>query len=290
MASTNGTPAAASGEMTLGGDLVVRRLGYGAMRITGEGIWGDPPEPEAAKDLLRRAVELGVNLIDTADSYGPDVSERLIGEALHPYPEDVVVATKGGLVRGGPHQWSADCRPEHLREALEGSLARLKVDRIDVYQLHTVDRKVPYEDSIGALSDLQREGKIRHIGVSNVNTEQLARAREIVDVVSVQNRYSLDDRGHEEVLEACERDDLAFIPYFPLAAGSLAQPGGRLDRIAEARGAAHGQVALAWLLRRSKSMLPIPGTSSREHLEENVAAGSLELSDEEYESLAQGAS
>ncbi len=288
-ASGNGLPAAASGEIVLGGDLTVRRMGLGAMRITGEGIWGDPPDPEGAKDLLRRALELGVNLIDTADSYGPDVSEQLIGEALHPYPDGLVVATKGGLTRGGPGEWSADCRPEHLREALEGSLRRLRLDCVDVYQLHTVDPEVPYEESVGALAAMQTEGKIRHVGVSNVSVDQLARARGVVDVVSVQNRYSLEDRGHEEVLEVCEREGIAFIPYFPLAAGWLAQPGGRLDRIAEAHRAAHGQVALAWLLRRSASMLPIPGTSSAEHLEENVAAASLELSDEEYGSLAEAA-
>jgi aryl-alcohol dehydrogenase-like predicted oxidoreductase len=278
-------PAAAAGEITLGGDLTVRRMGFGAMRLTGGGIWGEPADLEAAKGVLRRAVELGVNLIDTADSYGPEVSERLIGEVLAPYPDDLVVATKGGLTRSGPRRWHADCRPEHLKQACEGSLRRLRLDRIDVYQLHTVDRQVPLAESVGALAELREEGKIRHVGLSNVNVDQLAEARSIVPVVSVQNRYSLSDRKHEPVLEACERDGLAFLPWFPLAAGDAARAGGALERVAAAGDASPAQLALAWLLSRSPVMAPIPGTSSVEHLEENVAAAALELEDSELEAL-----
>ena len=274
-----------TGTLTLGGDLTVRRLGFGAMRITGEGVWGPPPDREGAIAVLRRAVELGVNLIDTADSYGPEVSEQLIAEALSPYPEDLVVATKGGLVRDGPGQWRADCQPEHLREACEGSLRRLEVDCIDLYQLHTVDRNVPYEESVGALSDLQGEGKIRHIGVANVDIEHLDVAQEMVEVVSVQNRFNLTDRASEEVLDACERRGIGFIPWFPLATGSLARPGSPLDAIASRVGAAPAQVALAWLLARAEVMLPIPGTASVEHLEENVAGAAVELSDENMATL-----
>lgn len=276
-------PAAAAGEVEVG-DLTVRRIGFGAMRITGSGVWGEPEDPARARAVLRRAVELGVNFIDTADSYGPEVSERLIKEALHPYPEELVIATKGGLLRDGPGQWRPNGRPEHLKAACEGSLRRLGLERIDLYQLHTPDRNVPLEDSVGALADLQAEGKIRHIGLSNVNTEELARARELVTVVSVQNRYSLSDRHHEQVLEACERDGLAFIPWFPLAMGELTREGGPLDEIARSHGATAAQVALAWLLQRSPVMLPIPGTSSIEHLEENVTY--LRLTDQELESLS----
>jgi pyridoxine 4-dehydrogenase len=278
-------PVAVEETLTLGGDLEVRRLGFGAMRITGDGIWGPPDNPEDARRLLRRAVELGVNLIDTADSYGPEVSERLIAEALHPYPEGLVIATKGGLRRTGPGQWPRDARPERLKECCEGSLRRLRLERIDVYQLHAPDPKVPLEDSLGALRELQEEGKIRHVGVSNVSVDELARARGVVDVVSVQNRYNLADRHSEEVLEECEREGLAFIPWFPLATGDLAQSGGPLDQIASAHGASPGQVALAWLLGRSPAMLPIPGTSSVEHLEENMAAGGLRLGEGEMERL-----
>jgi aryl-alcohol dehydrogenase-like predicted oxidoreductase len=278
------TRAEAAGQITVG-DLEVNRLGYGAMRITGEGVWGPPADEDTARAVVRRAVELGVNFIDTADSYGPEVSERLIAEALHPYPEDLVIATKGGFLRDGPGQWRADGRPEHLREALEGSLRRLRLDRIDLYQFHTVDSSVPLEDSLGAIAEFQAEGKVRHIGVSNVNAEQLAAAREVVDVVSVQDRYSLTDRANEAVLEVCERDGLPFIPWFPLAAGPLTEPGGKLDAIAEAHGATQAQVAIAWLLQRSEVMLPIPGTSSVEHLEENVAAAGLRLSDDELAEL-----
>jgi pyridoxine 4-dehydrogenase len=273
-----------AGMFTLG-DLEVCRLGFGAMRITGPGIWGPPEDPEAAKRLLRRVVELDINLIDTADAYGPEVSEELIAAALHPYPEGLVIATKGGLVRSGPGDWRRDGRPEHLREACEGSLRRLRVDRIDVYQLHAVDPNVPLEESVAALAELKEQGKIRHVGLSNVSVDELRRAREIVDVVSVQNRFNLIDRASEDVLEACERDGLGFIPWFPLATGDLAEPGGPLDEIASAHDATPGQVAIAWLLRRSPVMLPIPGTASIEHLEENVAAASLELTDADMAEL-----
>jgi pyridoxine 4-dehydrogenase len=270
---------------TIGGDLEVRRLGFGAMRITGDGIWGPPPDPEAAKRLLRRVVELGINLIDTADAYGPEVSERLIAEALHPYPEGLVIATKGGLRRTGPGEWPRDARPERLKECCEGSLRRLRLDRIDLYQLHAPDPKVPLEESVGALKELQEQGKIRHVGVSNVSIEELERARRVVEVVSVQNRYNLEDRSSEDVLEACERDGVGFIPWFPLAIGRLAEPGGPLDEVARAHEATPGQVALAWLLQRSPVMVPIPGTSSIEHLEENVQATRLRLGDEEMRRL-----
>jgi pyridoxine 4-dehydrogenase len=270
----------------IGGDLEVRRLGFGAMRITGDGIWGPPDDLEAARELLRRVVDVGVNLIDTADSYGPEVSENLIAEALHPYPEGLVIATKGGMLRSGPGEWPRDARPEHLKEACEGSLRRLKLERIDLYQLHSPDSKVPYEDSVGALKDLQDEGKIRHIGISNVSVEQLGQARELVDVVTVQNRYNIGDRSSEDVLEACEEAGIGFIPWYPLATGSLAEPGGALDEVAHAHDATPGQVALAWLLARSKVMLPIPGTSSIEHLEENMAAEALTLTDEERGAIA----
>ena len=277
--------AAAAGTFDIGGDLRVNRLGFGAMRITGKGIWGEPENPEEARAVLKRAVELGINLIDTADSYGPHVSERLIGETLHPYPEDLVIATKGGLLRDGPGQWRRDARPEHLREACEGSLKRLKLDRIDLYQLHRIDPRVPAEEPLGALAELREEGKIRHIGLSEVSVEQIQRAQQIVPIVSVQNRYNLTDRDSEDVLGFCEREGIGFIPWFPLATGDLARPGGPLDEIATRYGASPGQVALAWLLWRSPVMLPIPGTSSVEHLVENVAAASLELDEEEFAEL-----
>jgi pyridoxine 4-dehydrogenase len=275
--------------LTLGGDLEVHRLGFGAMRITGDGIWGPPADRDVALAVLRRAVELGVDLIDTADSYGPHVSEQLIAEALHPYPEGLVIATKGGLERGGPGDWSRNGRPEHLREACERSLRDLQVDRIDLYQLHAVDPDVPYAESVGALTELQDEGKIRHVGVSNVSAEQLEEARSIVDVVSVQNRFNLGDRSSADVLAVCERDGLGFFPWFPLAAGNLARPGGVLAEIAEAHDATPGQVALAWLLARSPVMLPIPGTGSTAHLEENLGAADLSLTDDELERLEQAA-
>jgi aryl-alcohol dehydrogenase-like predicted oxidoreductase len=274
---------------TIGGDLEVHRLGFGAMRITGKGIWGPPDDPEECKRVLRRVVELGVNLIDTADSYGPEVSENLIAEALHPYPDGLVIATKGGLRRTGPGQWPRDARPERLKECCEGSLRRLRVDRIDLYQLHSPDPRVPLEESIGALAELQREGMIRHIGVSNVSVGELERARELVDVVTVQNRYSLVERDQEDVLDACEQLDIGFIPWFPLATGDLARPGGPLDELARAHDASPGQLALAWLLARSRVMLPIPGTASVQHLEENVAAAELSLEPSELQRLAKAA-
>jgi pyridoxine 4-dehydrogenase len=274
---------------TIGGDLEVRRLGFGAMRITGDGIWGPPDDPDEAKRVLRRVVELGVNLIDTADSYGPDVSEELIAEALHPYPEGLVIATKGGMRRTGPSQWPRDAHPDRLKECCEGSLRRLKVERIDLYQLHSPDPRVPLEDSLGALKELQDEGKIRHIGVSNVSVGELERSRAVVDVVTVQNRYNLVDRGTESTLEVCEAAGIGFIPWYPLATGDLARPGGPLDELAEAHDATPGQLAIAWLLARSPVMLPIPGTGSVEHLEENVAAGELRLEPQELEQLASAA-
>jgi pyridoxine 4-dehydrogenase len=267
------------------GDRRVRRLGFGAMRITGPGIWGPPADHDEAIDVLRRAVELGVNLIDTADSYGPEVSEELIAEALYPYPEHLLIATKGGLIRTGPGKWPRDGRPEHLREACEGSLRRLKLDTIELYQHHSPDKKVPYERSIAALKELQDEGKIRHIGVSNVSVDQLETAREIVEVVSVQNRFNLTDRSSQDVLLRCEELGIAFFPWAPIDAGRLAEPGGPVDRIASAHDAAPGQVALAWLLARSAVIAPIPGTSSVEHLEENLAAAELQLTDDELAEL-----
>jgi pyridoxine 4-dehydrogenase len=255
------------------------------MRITGDGIWGPPDDPEEAKRVLRRVVELGIDLIDTADSYGPEVSEKLIAEALHPYPDGLVIATKGGLRRTGPGQWPRDARPERLKECCEASLRRLKLERIDLYQLHAPDPAVPYEDSIGALRELQDGGKVRHIGISNVSLDQLEQARGIVDVVTVQNHYNLTDRDSEDVLEACESAGIGFIPWFPLATGRLAEPGGPLERIARERAATPAQVALAWLLARSPVMLPIPGTSSVEHLEENVAAAQIQLSGEEVDEI-----
>src|SRR5256714_13456555 len=255
------------------------------MRLTGSGVWGEPEDPDECRRVLRRAVELGVNLIDTADSYGPEVSEELVPEAWHPYPDGLVIATKGGLTRTGRGQWPRDGRPKHLREACEGSLKRLRVDRIDLYQLHAPDEKVPYEDSVGTLKELQDEGKIRFVGVSNVNTDQLETARAIVSVETVQNRFNLADRGAEDVLERCKELGLGFVPWFPLSAGSLAEPGGPLAEIAAAHEATPAQIAIAWLLARSEMMLPIPGTSTVEHLEENVAAAGIELSDEEIEGL-----
>jgi aryl-alcohol dehydrogenase-like predicted oxidoreductase len=274
--------------LTIGGDLDVYRFGFGAMRITGDGIWGEPPDEGAARDLLRRVVQTDVNLIDTADSYGPEVSERLIAEALHPYPENLVIATKGGLERPGPNRWTANARPEHLKRCCEGSLRRLKLERIDLYQLHRVDPNVPIEDSVGALAELQEDGKIRHIGLSNVNGEQLERAQQIVPIVSVQNRYNVADRESEDVLQACEDSGLAFFPWAPLGSrgsNNLAQAGGLLDDAARAHGASPGQVALAWLLHRSPVVLPIPGTSSIAHFEENLEAVGLELDQDELDAL-----
>jgi aryl-alcohol dehydrogenase-like predicted oxidoreductase len=277
--------AKASGTFDIGGDLTVSRLGFGAMRLTGDGVWGEPPDPEECRRVLRRAVELDVNLIDTADAYGPEVSERLIAEALHPYPDDLVIATKGGLTRTRPNQWHPNGRPQHLREACEGSLARLRLERIPLYQLHRVDPEVPLEESLGALIELRAEGKIAHIGLSNVSVDQLRRARELTPIVSVQNRYNLIERTDENVLEECERDGIAFIPWFPLATGKLATGGGPLAEIAEGHDATAAQIALAWLLHRSRVMLPIPGTARVEHLEENVGAARIELSPDEVQEL-----
>jgi aryl-alcohol dehydrogenase-like predicted oxidoreductase len=271
------------------GDRTVRRLGFGAMRITGPGIWGPPADQDGAIAVLRRAVELGVNLIDTADSYGPEVSEELIAEALYPYPEDLLIATKGGLLRTGPGRWPADGRPEHLREACEGSLRRLRVEAIDLYQHHRPDPRVPYEESIGALKQLQDAGKIRHIGVSNVSVEQLETARRIVEIVSVQNRFNLTDRHSQDVLERCEELGIAFFPWAPIAAGGLAEADGPVDRIAAEHDASPGQVVLAWLLGRSRVIVPIPGTSAVEHLEENLAAASVQLSENEVAELESAA-
>lgn len=281
--------ASASGTFTLGGDLKIHRLGFGAMRITGEGIWGEPKSRESARAVLRRAVELGVNFIDTADSYGPSVSEEIITEALYPYPKGLVIATKGGLTRQGPDQWLPVGRPEYLRQQVEMSLRRLKLDCIDLYQLHRIDPKVPVEESLGALKDFQTAGKIRHIGLSEVSAEEIERARRTADIVSVQNRYNIADREHEGALTHCEKSGIGFIPWFPVAAGKLAQPGGPLDEAARRHGATLAQLSIAWLLHRSPVMLPIPGTSSVEHLEENVASAGLQLSADEWKSLEEAA-
>ena len=281
-------PAAAAGTIKLGGDLEVNRLGFGAMRITGEGIWGDPPDLDQARRVLRRAFELGVNFIDTADAYGPEVSERLIAEALHPYPKGLVIATKGGIVRPSRERWERDGRPEHLRDACEASLKRLRVERIDVYQLHAIDPKVPLEDSVGELARLQKEGKIRHIGVSNFDAGQLERAQAIVKVVSVQNRYNVADRSSEAVLAACERSGIAFIPWSPLSQSprdSNAASRDALARWAAGKGISLPQAAIAWLLARSPAMLPIPGTSRVAHLEENVAAAAIPLTAAEMKQI-----
>ena len=286
----------AAGTFTIGGDLVVNRMGFGAMRITGPGIWGEPKDPAEARQVLHRALDLGVNFIDTADAYGPDVSERIIAQTLAPYPSGLVIATKGGLLRPESSQWVPDGRPQHLREACEGSLKRLKLARIDLYQLHHPDPKVPLEDSIGELARLRQEGKIRHIGVSNFSTDELARARRIVPIVSVQNRYNLADRGSEDVLAVCTREKLAFIPWAPLASGSAAKlegaapaneraAGKSLEQVAATHGATVMQVAIAWLLARSPVMLPIPGTSSVAHLEEDLAAAKLQLTASELKLL-----
>lgn len=278
-------PVARSGSFTLGSDLVVYRLGFGAMQLPGPGVWGPPRDHAEALRVLRRVVDLGINFIDTADSYGPYVSEELIAEALHPYPSHLVIATKGGLVRPGPGLWQSNGRPEHLRQACEGSLKRLKLECIDLYQLHRIDPEVPVEDQIGTLLDLQRAGKIRYIGLSEVSIPDIVRVREMTDIVSVQNRYNLVDRRSEEVLDYCEREGIGFIPWRPLAIGNLADEGGLLVQVAKRLNATPVQVALAWLLKRSPVMLPIPGTSRVGHLEENVEAAGLELTEEEYEGL-----
>src|SRR5215470_4467847 len=282
---TDSDGAAAAGTIEIGGDLVVNRLGFGAMRITGNGIWGEPPDADQARATLRRAMELGVNFIDTADSYGPEVSERLIAEALYPYPEDLVIATKGGLVRPGPGRWDPDGRPEHLREACEGSLRRLRLEQIPLYQFHRPDPRVPFGESIGALIELQREGKVRHIGLSNVTVEQLREAQRIAPIVSVQNRYNHADRGSDPVLDACEQEQLAFLPWAPIQDHESNRA---VQDVARSHDASIHQVVLAWLLARSPVMVPIPGTGSVAHLEENIASAGLELSDDEVRRLTGG--
>jgi pyridoxine 4-dehydrogenase len=271
--------------LSLGGELEVFRLGFGAMRITGPGIWGEPPDPAGSRALLRHVVERDVNLLDTADSYGPEVSERLIAEALRPYPDDLVIATKGGFERPGPRQWVPNGRPDRLRRCCEASLMRLKLERIDLYQLHTVDPKVPIEDSVAALAELQEEGKIRHLGLSNVSVEQIERAQQIAPVVSVQNHYNVADRASEDVLRFCEEAQIAFIAYAPLATGELAESGTALAEISDRHGATPAQVALAWLLQHSPVTLPIPGTNRVAHFDEDREAAELELEDDELEAL-----
>jgi pyridoxine 4-dehydrogenase len=284
------TPNAANaGTVSLAGELTVNRLGFGAMRITGDGIWGDPKDPAECKRVLRRLLDLNVNFIDTADAYGPEVSENLIAEALHPYPKGLVIATKGGLTRQGPNQWIPVARAEYLRQCVEMSLRRLKVERIELYQLHRFDPKVPVEESLGELKKMQEEGKIRHIGLSETTVADIQRAQKIVTVASVQNKYNITDRVYEDVVDYCAKNKIAFIPWFPLAAGELTKPGGVLDKIAQAHKATTSQVAIAWLLRRSPVMLPIPGTSKVKHLEENVATAELKLSESEWNSLEEAA-
>ena len=288
--ASGSAPAAASGTLVIGKDLTVNRMGFGAMRITGSDIWGEPKDPAEARQVLHKALDLGVNFIDTADAYGPDVSERLIAEALHPYPKGLVIATKGGMVRPSASEWVADGRPAHLREACEASLKRLKLERIDLYQFHRIDPQVPLEDSIGELARLKQEGKIRHVGVSNFNVEELSRARAIVAIVSVQNRYNVADRTSENVLALCEHEGIVVIPWAPIARGSAerleaARAGAALEALAKARGVSVLQLAIAWLLARSPAMLPIPGTSSVEHLEANVAAARIKLSPADMSSI-----
>ena len=280
--------AAGAGMFEIGGDLTVNRLGFGAMRLTGSRVWdvsAEPEDREGAKSVLRRALELGVNFIDTADFYGPEANENLIREALHPYPEDILVATKGGLVLHGPGNWGSDGRPEHLRDACEASIKRLGVEQIGLYQFHSPDPEVPYEESIGVLAELRTEGKIRNIGISNITLAQLETAQSIVPIASVQNRYSIAHRDDDDLVDACERDGIAFLPYHPLATGDLAKPGGPLGEIAARHDALAGQVALAWLLHRSPVIVPIPGTSSVDHLEENVAAASISLGETDMQIL-----
>ena len=285
MTTRKAVNAESSGTFKLGGDLPVHRLGYGAMRITGKGIWGEPKEPETAKKVLQRAVELGVNFIDTADSYGPEVSERLIGEALAPYPKGVIIATKAGLTRQGPDKWLPVARPEYLNQQVEMSLRRLKTERLDLWQLHRIDPKTPLEDSLGVIKRLQEQGKIRHVGLSEVKVPEIDQARKILDIVSVQNLYNLSDRQHEDVVDYCEKHKLAFIPWFPVAAGKLARPGGKLDQAAKRHDVTVSQLSIAWLLFRSPVILPIPGTSSIEHLEENIASANVKLTEAEWKEI-----
>ncbi|MGH3049909.1 MAG: aldo/keto reductase [Gaiellaceae bacterium] len=289
MSASADISARAAGSFAVGGDLSVARLGFGAMRITGAGIWGEPRDRGEAIRVLRRAVELGVTLIDTADSYGPYVSEDLIREALHPYPDGLVVATKAGLVRTGPGEWHSVGRPAYLRQSAEMSLRRLGLERIELFQLHRIDPEVPLEEQVGVLVDLRSEGKIRHIGLSNVSVEELRLAQALAPIVTVQNLYNVANRESEDVLEICDAEGIGFIPWFPIATGELAQPGGPLDEIAKELGVTPAQLALAWLLRRSPVVLPIPGTSTVSHLEENVAAAAVELDDGQLERLAAAA-
>jgi pyridoxine 4-dehydrogenase len=280
--SSKKSSAAGSGVFKIGGDLPVHRLGFGAMRIAGPGVWGEPKDPAAMRRVLKRALDLGINLIDTADSYGPEVSERLIAEALHPYPKGLVIATKGGLTRSGPGKWAPVGRPEYLLQCVEMSLRRLKIDCIDLYQLHRIDPKVPAAETLGALKQLQKAGKIRHIGLSEVTVAEIQHARRTVAIVSVQNLYNLSNQKSSKVVDYCTKNGLGFIPWFPLAAGQITKPGGRLDVLAKRHGATVSQLALAWLLQRSPVILPIPGTSSPSHLAENVGASSVKLSEEEW--------
>jgi pyridoxine 4-dehydrogenase len=281
--------AMASGTFAIGGDLTVNRLGYGAMRITGDGIWGEPKDAEECKRVLRRTVELGVNFIDTADSYGPEVSERLIGEALAPYAKDIVIATKAGLTRQGPNKWLPVGRPEYLQQQVEMSLRRLKIERIDLWQLHRIDAKVPVAESLGAIKKLQEQGKIKHVGLSEVSVAEIVEARKTIEIVSVQNKYNIEDRAAEEVVEYCTKNNLAFIPWFPVAAGKLAKAGGKLDEVAKRHGASVSQLSLAWLLQKSPVILPIPGTSSVAHVEENVASAGVKLSESEWAEIESAA-
>jgi pyridoxine 4-dehydrogenase len=284
--SSTERPAAKAGDFVIGGDLRIHRLGFGAMRITGKGIWGEPKDRAESVRVLRKAIELGINFIDTADSYGPSVSEEIIAEALYPYPEELVIATKAGLERPGPDQWVPNGKPEHLRKACEGSLRRLRVERIDLFQLHRIDDKVPAEEQLGTLKDLQKQGKIKHIGLSEVSVAQIEHARKHVPIVAVQNRYSVLDRGAEDVLEYCERERIGFIPWFPLGAGELSAAGSKLAGLAAQAKITPSQLALAWLLRRSPVMLPIPGTSRVDHLEENVATAAVKIDDGIFQELS----
>lgn len=277
--------ASEAGTFKIGGDLSVNRIGYGAMRLTGPGVMGDPDDREGAKKVLQKALELGVNFIDTADAYGPETNENLIREALYPYPSDVLVATKGGHVRNKDKNWLTDGRPEHIKESCEASLTRLGVEQIELYQFHRPDPDVPYEESIGAFAELKSEGKVRHVGISNVDASQLEAARNIVPIATVQNRYNITERDADDLVDACESHGIAFLPYFPLATGDLAKPGGKLDEIAKSHDATVGQIALAWLLHRSPAIIPIPGTSSVNHLEENVGAAGISLGATEMRTL-----
>jgi pyridoxine 4-dehydrogenase len=287
--ATSTTTTSPAATFAVGGDLTIHRLGFGAMRITGEGIWGEPKNPDEAKAVLRRAVELGVNFIDTADSYGPEVSERLIGEALAPYAKGVIIATKAGFTRQGPNRWAPVGRPEYLQQQIEMSLRHLKVERIDLWQLHRIDPKVPVEESLGIATRLQQQGKIRHIGLSEVKPDEIEQARKVATIVSVQNEYNLGNRKHEDTLAYCQKHNIAFIPWFPVAAGKLARPGGPLDAAAKRHKATVAQLSLAWLLHHSPVTLPIPGTSSVSHLEENIAAARLQLSADEWAGIEKDA-